>query len=300
MATHKTEVAVRTPAQKAGTTAKQRRIELPRKWWGWAIVAVISLVIVYAFLLFCGMHTGSFGILPVIGDSMASIMPWGSQVLVVPINPSDGDFVVARVERISESIDPADQQPSFVVKRVQAGKLISTDTQQSYDNYHITGKVVVVIPAQRVLWWTNRGAQNPASSHQDPTPEERAAIQARHKKEIASERQRCMAKGEVLTLDKSEASDYDSGTGYAMTGAWEKPFSTPLLLSQAEVFLVEVPDDPVVNGKLFLKTDGKWKEVATLRAGKQSPTFSPVKATAAKIRLTTCETVMLREIHFFR
>jgi hypothetical protein len=110
------------------------------------------------------MHTGRIGILPVTGNSMGQDVPWGSHVAVVPGGViHNGNLVVARVGGYKNADDPTDAKPATVVKKFDGGRLVSTADATIYGigEYELLGRVVAVLPVQRVCRWLDRGAATP-------------------------------------------------------------------------------------------------------------------------------------------
>lgn len=137
------------------------KIELPKGWFGWATVIVLTVPIMYSLLLVAAWATaGRFGIVNVEGNSMADVLPWGSQILVVPSKPRDGDFVVAWVDGCDNPETIQDSIPGLVVKRLRGGKLLSTNINSTYSRFEIRGRIVSCIPVQKIAWWLDRGNQN--------------------------------------------------------------------------------------------------------------------------------------------
>lgn len=146
-------------AAQTGTSHRTRQSFLPTTLGGWVVSILLYLAIQYPVSMLTG--SAGLGVVPVVGNSMQSCIPWGSQVVVWPGEPTAGDYVLAWVDGNKGSPDPADQKPSLVVKMFAGDRLISTDDATVYDKFVVRGIVRAVIPVQRVCKWLNRGAQRP-------------------------------------------------------------------------------------------------------------------------------------------
>ena len=149
-----------------GAPAKRRSAKkfFPTKWWEW-VVAVMLMFVVFSSavpLVFGWVTGGRFGAVGVVGNSMASTIPNGSTVLVVPLPAREGGYVVGWVGAPDNMADSAegDEARSLVVKKYTGGKLVSTDDPNTYSKFECRGRVISVIPTQKVLWWRDTGVQN--------------------------------------------------------------------------------------------------------------------------------------------
>lgn len=134
-------------------------LTLPTTWWGWSATGALVIVALYAALMSLGGRVG-VGILPVVGNSMGQDVPWGCHVFVLPLPVRDGDLVVARVGGYKDADDPTDCQSAVVVKEYDHNRLVSTSDATIYGvgEYETLGRVVAVLPVQRVFKWLDRGA----------------------------------------------------------------------------------------------------------------------------------------------
>ena len=136
-------------------------LRLPTTTGGWITLVAVTLVALYALLLLAGMHTGRIGFIPVEGNSMSSVLPWGSTVAVLPLPPREGDLVVAVVgssDQLGDNI-PEDRQGGLAAKKLSEGKLVSTDDPNTYSNYEMRGRVVAVLPTHLLFRWISPEAQ---------------------------------------------------------------------------------------------------------------------------------------------
>jgi hypothetical protein len=118
------------------------------------IVAGLAGVLAFlALTLLAGprLTGGRIGLVAVEGDSMCDRLPWGTCVLVAPGRLEEGDLVVAWAPDYGEG--GLDRGPSLVVKEWREGKLYSTGTGDILDKFELRGKVVCVLPVQRLLPW---------------------------------------------------------------------------------------------------------------------------------------------------
>lgn len=141
----------------AGTRRNLMSIKLPHKWWQWVIAATLAIIIVFTGLFLLGMHTGRLGFVPVQGNSMQSVFPWGTAVFVVPVTPKDGDYVVARVKGEDSPETPEDRRPGLIVKKLKDELLVSTDWNGVYGDFELRGVVIGQLPVHKVLWWMDKG-----------------------------------------------------------------------------------------------------------------------------------------------
>ena len=138
----------------AHPTRRRIDLSLPQTRGGKFVTLMLLLIILYGVLLQTGMRTGRFGFIPISGNSMSSVLPQGSHVFVVPWGARDGDFVVAQVKGTWDTDDTRDTEPSLVAKVLNQGWLTSTDAPSAYDSFEVRGKIVAVLPCQKVLTWT--------------------------------------------------------------------------------------------------------------------------------------------------
>lgn len=149
---------------------KRHVIELPHKWWQWMIVSLLSVVILFFGFLLTGMRTGRIGFCPVKGNSMQSVFPWGTWVVVLPLRSHDGDYVVARVTGVERPQEVEDIRPGIVVKKLEGNRLVSSDVGgESFRSFEVLGVVVGQIPMQKI--WPDKNDLSRMSSAYRPTTE---------------------------------------------------------------------------------------------------------------------------------
>lgn len=235
---------------------------LPTTWWGWAMTSLLAVIALYATLMFVGMRTGAVGVLPVIGNSMGKEAPWGSHVFVLPGGVvHNGDLVVARVGGYKNADDPTDAEPATVVKTYDHRRLVSTADATIYGvgEYELLGRVVAVLPVQRVFRWLDKGAATPgvvrsekeqAEIDDRKTQRELARLAVEAAKGLVGERQVFL--GPAETRSTEETIPVPQGT---VRVAWE--MRTPPLMPGGEVVATSEgktatqtvpPDDLPVKG----------------------------------------------------
>ncbi len=158
---------------------------LPTTWKGWVSLFGVVIIALQPILLLVGMYTGRIGYTLVEGNSMSRVFPWGSLIVILPLRPQEGDYVVARTwGGMDTASEKADIEPSFVVKRLVKGRLISTDSPDTYSHdFQIRGVVVCCLPIQKVIRCLDKGAQKPIFVMSDK--ERLEAISALNRRELA-------------------------------------------------------------------------------------------------------------------
>lgn len=235
-------------------------LTLPTTWWGWSATGALVAVALYAALMVLGGRIGA-GILPVVGNSMGQDVPWGSHVLVLPLSVRDGDLAVARVGGYKNADNTDDREPAVVVKTYDHRRLVSTADATIYGvgEYELLGRVVAVLPVQRVFRWLDKGAATPgvvrsekeqAEIDDRKTQRELARLAVEAAKGLVGERQVFL--GPAETRSTEETIPVPQGT---VRVAWE--MRTPPLMPGGEVVATSEgktatqtvpPDDLPVKG----------------------------------------------------
>jgi hypothetical protein len=126
------------------------------------LVKTLGLLFLVLLLVNMGRITGGrAGNVTSKGNSLATYIPEGSTVIVLPFPPREGDFVTAvtKIPDEADDLTEADTQSKLSVKRYCKGRLVSTDSSESYSTYEYRGRVVAILHTERVFFWLNKGAQ---------------------------------------------------------------------------------------------------------------------------------------------
>lgn len=207
----------------------------------WVTTVILFAVILYCSLILIARVTdGRIGIMPVIGDSMDEV-PWGSHVIVIPIEPNSGDLVSARMFGVDHPEVVEDTWSSLVIKRLEGNALVSS-VGIKFHNFEVRGKVVCIVPAQKVFFWTNRMACNKVE-RKPLSPEEQARKRneiAREKKQkVTEEKDRLMKKGLILGIPlPAKVSDLDPETKIPCTKEWKVEWD----VTTVSCFKIEIVD----------------------------------------------------------
>lgn len=224
-------------------------------------VVILTLVVLGTTLLLAGMHTGRIGFTFVKGNSLASVFPDGSLIVILPLQFHEGDYVVAWTwGGMDGAGEAADKKPGFVVKRYVHGRLESTDSPERYSSsYHVTGVVVRWLPVRRLFWWMDQGVQTPIPIPQDPE-----ALQHREfQKMWGNSRSKVRVSQQDLNLKWAEAhatrvqvaGGANSKFEFRATGNKRIVMVRSLQTDCPHGALVKA-DDKVVNYSITLEVDG--------------------------------------------
>lgn len=136
-----------------------------------AVIAVsLSMSVVPAFT------GGRLGIIAIEGNSLAAI-PYGSRVLVLPCGIHPGDTVTAWGVLDGGECD-TDRRPTLMVKVFDGQRLVSTGTGATSSDFDLRGKVVAVLPVQKLLPCLGRmSCMTPAPNFPKRTPEQQAEVE---------------------------------------------------------------------------------------------------------------------------
>lgn len=170
-----------TTAPASAKAAGTKVTFLPKTRKAWTLTAVVLVIALQPVLLLIGMHTGRIGYTLVEGNSMCNVFPWGCLVVVLPLHPHDGEYVVAWTWGGMDGVeDKADKKSGFVIKRLTNGHLVSTDCQEKYTkDFSVRGVVVAWLPIQKVLLFLDKGMQNPYPGFKYPNATDIAILDAR-------------------------------------------------------------------------------------------------------------------------
>lgn len=151
--------------------AKQNKPFLPTTRKGWIGLTIVFVLALQPILLVVGMRTGQIGYTFVQGNSMCSVFPWGSLIVILPLRVRNGDYVVAWTwDGMDDAKEIADKRAGFVVKQLRENILVSTDCADRYScDFKVRSKVIGWLPTQKVLWWMNKGVQNSVPGYKEPT-----------------------------------------------------------------------------------------------------------------------------------
>lgn len=219
-----------------------------------------------------------FGLVPVDGESMARIVPDGSDVFVIPVAHPKRGWVVSAVGCLDSSDDLRDGVLTPMVKIYQGPELlVSTDSRDHSTDFEVRGVVVAVLPVQKLLFWRNDSPSLASPDAHETTDEERLVI---HTERLATslivdskeeEIQKTCDK-QVYVLDSLLTSwQIDLGGDVVcqirVRANWQ--FSVKLYLDRESVKEPSVvAPNPQKFVNLFLSLDGK--EVSNLRISCES------------------------------
>jgi len=142
---------------------------------------VIGIVVILFFGLYATLHVvfslsgGRLGIVRIVGNSAPYDHPYGSSVLVFPLQPTSGDFVCAWApEGLSSNEDEVDLTPGYVIKifHKQGEPLTSGNGSSRVYAYEIRSRVLVSLPTHLIVPWWNKGVQNQPDQYNETTVEE--------------------------------------------------------------------------------------------------------------------------------
>jgi len=276
------QVSIQSSTMVAGR--KISGFSLLNYWWGkWVLGVVIAIVFLLLPFPLGWISGGRAGYSPVKGNSMSSVFPWGSIVIIFPTwltKPEEGDYVVAWVDRIKNPECAEDIRPSLVVKKLGRGKLVSTDSDEEiYPANDIRGKVVACIQIQKVFKWLDKGAQTTSPHYEKPATEKIIAniVRTNEERKAKEDRERWI-KNNCVPLDLSSAKIQSSvGDGKLACDGNEKTFWGPVdafgtsdfwsidLGQRTEIFAIEIVyggDIRAESASISHSLDGlNWKEV---------------------------------------
>lgn len=118
---------------------------------------------------------GRLGIIAVSGDSMAAL-PYASRVVVLPLRARPGDYVTAWGS-LDHPEAEEDRRPTLLVKLYDGQRLVSTATCQTCSRFELRGRVVGLLPVQKILpRLSRRSSVTPSPLFKPRTPAEQLRV----------------------------------------------------------------------------------------------------------------------------
>ncbi len=207
-----------------------------------------------------------FGLTGIKGYSITSVFPEGSEVFVLPLKPSPGDYVFANAKL--NGGDTEDMEYELVIKLYDGEKLVSTDIDEKVTDYQILGVVVGYLPTHKLIPGRNTGPQ--VAEFQKDEEKTQRYHQKMARKRLATMDEYEKRGGRYLEdINHSELHDFNSATTVSVEKGIVVTFE-PASANKIETDLMDVPTEEMldfIEVKVDVLVDGEWVEVGMVKTG---------------------------------
>ena len=236
------------------TQTRSAELTPMRRLSWWVAVVILSLTILAAASVVVGRVSGGrLGMVFVQGNSLAKYIPEGSAVVILPLPLRIRTFATAVTEVPDDvrDVESGDRQRKLSVKWFDGHRMVSTDSSEHYSRYDYRGRVVAVLPIQRLCPWLDKGAQAPTLEMSD---EQRAEAVAAENRRKAAREQSLAARGLVQYVP-----GHTSSVGSVFR---EDSWTDPRV----------VPEQPITLGSTFVEFTLEAETLAEITLGPVAPT----------------------------